>query len=179
MQGPASVGIVIEVRPIRSDEWQRLRAVRFDALADTPEAFITTLEQARESSDSRWKERAENGATGDDQITVIAVDGDRTVGMAVGLKRSTPPIDVVPIVSVFVSRAVRRASVGRRLMEAVERWAHERGPVTLSLWVVDGNDVAIAFYESLGYVATRDRQLITVPPKRWETRYEKRIQDHR
>jgi GNAT superfamily N-acetyltransferase len=170
---------MIEVRPIRSDEWQRLRTVRLDALNDTPEAYTTTLEQARAFPDSLWKERARNGADGVDQITVIALDGERTVGMAVGLRRSSPPVGVVPVVSVFVSPSARRGKVGQRLMEAVERWARKVGAVSTSLWVVDDNASAIAFYESLGYVETHDRQLITVPPKRWETRYEKRTIDHR
>jgi GNAT superfamily N-acetyltransferase len=165
----------VEVRRIRSDDWTRLRDIRIDALTDTPLAFITTLDEARNFPDSLWKERADEGAVGDGQITVIAVDGERTVGMAVGLRRSSPPVDVVPIVSVFVSRSARRGCVGRRLMDGVERWARREGPVTTSLWVVDGNDAAIAFYESLGYVATFDRHLITVPPQRWETRYAKRI----
>lgn len=166
---------MIEVRPIRADEWQRLRAVRLDALADTPEAFTTTHDEARAFPDSLWQKRAKNGAVGVDQITVIALAGERTVGMAVGLRRSTPPVGVVPIVSVFVSPSARRSHVGRSLMEHVERWASEGGAASTSLWVVDDNAAAIAFYESLGYVETRDRQLIAAPPKRWETRYEKRI----
>ena len=170
---------MFEVRPIRSDEWKRLRAVWFDALADAPGSFITTLEEAREFPDSQWQERARNGARGDDQITVIAVDGDRTVGMAVGLKRSSPPLDVVPIVSVFVSTSARRRGVGRELVAAIESWAHDSGRVFTSLWVVDTDDGAIRFYESLGYLSTRDRQLIRVPPKRWETRFEKRLTDAR
>ncbi len=170
---------MIEVRPIRPHEWRRLRAVRLDALADTPEAFTTTLDEARAFPDSLWKERAENGADGVDQITVIAVDGDRTVGMAVGLRRSSPPTDVVPVVSVFVSTSARGRGVGKGLVAAIESWARDSGGACTSLWIVDTNDGAIRFYEPLGYLATHDRQLIRVPPRRWETRFEKRLTDAR
>jgi GNAT superfamily N-acetyltransferase len=106
---------------------------------------------------------------------MIAIEGTRTVGMAVGIDRSTVATGVVAIVSVFVSADVRHRGVGRSLMAAVEDWALSIGATTTSLWVVDGNDVARGFYESLGYTATLDRQRIDVPPVRWETRMVKRI----
>lgn len=55
-------------------------------------------------------------------------------------------------------------------MEGVEGWARSKGVGLTSLWVVDGNDAARRFYEQLGYAATLDRQKISVPPVRWETR---------
>jgi GNAT superfamily N-acetyltransferase len=165
----------IEVRRVRAGEWRRLREVRLDALADSPGAFITTLAEARRFPDSLWRERATAGAHGDEQATMIAIEGTRTVGMAVGIDRSTVATGVVAIVSVFVSADVRHRGVGRSLMAAVEAWALGIGATTTSLWVVDGNDVARGFYESLGYTATLDRQRIDVPPVRWETRMVKRI----
>ena len=160
---------------MRAGEWRRLRDVRLDALADSPEAFITTLAEARSFPDSLWRDRATAGAYGDEQATMIAIEGTRTVGMAVGIDRSTVATGVVAIVSVFVSADVRHRGVGRSLMAAVEAWAEGIGATTTSLWVVDGNDVARGFYESLGYTATLDRQRIDVPPVRWETRMVKRI----
>ena len=66
-------------------------------------------------------------------------------------------------------------SVVAGLMAGVEEWAASIGGTTCSLWVVDGNDGAARFYRSLGYVPTLDRQRISKPPVRWETRYEKRL----
>jgi len=134
-----------------------------------------TADEARGRPDTFWKERADRGSRGEDQVTVIAVEGSRTIGMAVGLVRSSPPTHVVPIISVFVSPSARKSGVGTKLVGAVESWAREVGGSVASLWVVESNHVAIGLYESLGYVQTQDRQLIMAPPIRWETRYEKCI----
>jgi len=158
------------VRPIEAHEWERLRAIRCEALADTPTAYITTLDEARAFPDAVWIDRARAGSSGEDQATWIAVDGDDTVGMAVGLLRPDVRPGVAPIVSVYVSPRARRTGTGRRLMEGVEGWARSKGVGLTSLWVVDGNDAARRFYEQLGYAATLDRQKISVPPVRWETR---------
>lgn len=165
----------IEVRRIRSDEWERIKAIRLAALAESPTAFITTVGEALEHPDEFWIERATSGAAGDTQVTVLAVQGRRTVGMAIGLRRSKPPLDVVPVVSVFVEPAVRRLGVGGELMDGVEQWATSLGAATSSLWVVEENVRAQQFYEARGYTATVDRQKIRVPPERWERRYEKRL----
>ena len=46
---------------------------------------------------------------------------------------------------------VRRAGVGRALMQAGEAWARERGLPVLSLDVWSTNQPALAFYRALGY----------------------------
>lgn len=163
------------VRSIAADEWRRLRSIRFEALANTPTAYITTLDKAKAFPDSVWIDRAEAGSNGADQATMIAVDGAATLGMAVGLLRPDARPGVVPIVSVYVSPQARRTGTGRRLMDGVEDWARSKSATMTSLWVVDGNDVASSFYDQLGYVATLDRQKISVPPIRWETRLVKEL----
>lgn len=165
----------LEVRRIQPTEWKRLRSIRLEALADTPEAFITTLTEAEALPAASWRERARAGATGTAQATMIALDGDRTVGMAVGLLRGDTTKAVVSVVSVFVSRSVRRRGVGALLLRGVETWARDQGVSLTSLWVVDGNAEARSFYETVGYCSTLDRHKITVPPIRWETRFVKEL----
>ena len=166
-----------DVRPVRPDEWERLRAIRLEMLRDTPEAYITTLDEALAFPDDVWIDRAVKGAAGEDQSTLIAVDGTDTVGMAVGLLPRPFRPDVAPVVSVYVAPRARRSGVGTRLMGAVEAWAKSVGAHATSLWVVDGNDPARSFYDSLGYRATLDRQKISIPPVRWETRMVKALSD--
>ena len=163
---------MIEVRQIRPDEWERLRDIRLEALADTPNAFATTLAQAEAFPDSLWQERAVAGATGRDQITVIAMSGDRTVGMTVALGRPRTEMLIVPIVSVYVTPPVRRQGIAKTLLRLAEEWAQGEGATRTSLWVEERNDIARGFYNSIGYGATQDRQ--PMPTSRtWEIRLEK------
>jgi len=147
-----------EVRRIRSDEWTVLRDIRLEALADTPGAFSTTLEEAQAFPDTLWQDRASKGAVGGSQATMLAFEDDAAVGMAVGLLRPHISRHVAPIVSVYVSPGVRRRGVGEQLMDEVEAWAHRNGAITTSLWVAERNVTALMFYEGRGYEATTDRQ---------------------
>ena len=164
---------MIEVRQVRSDEWERLRGIRMEALADTPSAFATTLAQAQAFPDSLWKERVIAGAGGHDQITVLAVSGERTIGMTIALGRPDRDHRVVPIVSVYVTPSERRKGVAGRLLNVAEEWVRDQGGSRTSLWVEEENVPARSFYESIGYIATLDRQRMTSPPAAWEIRLEK------
>ena len=166
---------MIEVRRIRSGEWERLREIRLEALADTPSAFSTTLAEAEAYPDSLWQERAVAGAAGDNQITVLAVSGVRTVGMTIALGRSDSDLEVVPIVSVYVSPSDRRQGVAARLLRLAEEWVSAKGGSRTSLWVEEDNVPARRFYESIGYIATLDRHKMAVSMPTWEVRLEKTV----
>lgn len=45
----------------------------------------------------------------------------------------------------------RRQGLGRRLMEAAEKWLRERDAPKIQLMVRDDNEQAIGFYKALGY----------------------------
>ena len=167
----------IEVRRIAPGDERRLREIRIEALEDAPLAFITTAEEARAHPDDLWHRRVLAGSSGTDQATFLACAGEATVGMAIGLDRSDRAPGVVAVVSVFVSSSARRRGVGDALMSAVESWAMAIGATTTSLWVVDDNASARAFYENRGYRPTLDRQRITAPPQRWETRMYRTLTD--
>ncbi|GAA5158937.1 hypothetical protein GCM10023214_20740 [Amycolatopsis dongchuanensis] len=71
-------------------------------------------------------------------------------GMASGLRL---PDDVVEVRSVWVSPHARGHRVGDRLLEAVEQWARGQGAVAVRLFVLAGNERAIALYRRHGFVA--------------------------
>ena len=162
----------VVIRRVRTEDWRTIRALRLEMLLDSPLAFITTHPEAAAMPDEVWIERCTSRPDGT-TATYAAFDGDVAVGMAVGVDRTRPGRRVVAVVSVYVSPSHRRHGVAGCLMSEVESWAVLRGAHSTSLWVVDGNDGARGFYERIGYRMTLDRQRITAPPVRWETRMEK------
>ena len=52
---------------------------------------------------------------------------------------------------------MRRHGIGRRIMEAAERWLAEQGVWKVQLLIRFGNQEAEGFYEKLGYTDTRSR----------------------
>ncbi len=115
-----------------------LRAVRLAALRDSPEAFTTTLEAARASTEQQWRD-----VTG--RRALAFADGT-AVGM-VGWAESRSHWELI---SLWVAPSVRGRGAANRLVEfVVERAAG--APVELE--VRRTNDRARRFYERAGFRA--------------------------
>lgn len=92
----------------------------------------------------------------DDARAVVAVEGGRVIGYAVGR------ITLLPgfferrrrgyIHDVVTERAFRRRGVGRGLVEALLAWMQESGVTTVELTVAVMNQEAAAFWTRLGFV---------------------------
>lgn len=85
------------------------------------------------------------------RIVLVAEDDGRVVGMAhiVPSGAANAP-HRAEVQRVAVAAEARGTGVGRRLMEAVEEGARERGLTLLWLTTHEGSD-ACAFYEAVGY----------------------------
>ena len=169
MEGPT-----VEVRRVRPDEADLLRRVRLAALADSPEAFSSTYELEAAFGDDVWSDRALAGSAGDDRAMFVAVtegdgSGSEPVGLAGGY-RPNPAEPVVELISMWTSPQVRRAGVGRRLVEAVVGWALAGGATSVGLWVVRGNRAAESLYRSMGFAETGEHAPYPPDPCEDETR---------
>ncbi len=142
--------IEYEVQRARAVDWQRIRAIRLRALADTPDAFGTTLAQDEARPDSEWQSRAKN----DDVAHFLAISSDQdSVGLAVGAPY-TGYTDAAGLFGMWVAPEVRCHSVGRALVQAVIAWARDENYRCVLLDVGDTNAAAIRLYESCGFVRT-------------------------
>jgi GNAT superfamily N-acetyltransferase len=147
-------------RRVRLADWQRLRDLRLRALADTPQAFAETLKEAQQLSDDEWKKRV---APSKESASFVEEADDRSlIGMAFGVCDASE--EVVYLGGMFVDPARRGTGVGRRLVEAVESWARERGAQRIELEVNPEITPALRLYESCGYQPTGNmRQLPSHP----------------
>jgi acetyltransferase len=87
----------------------------------------------------------------DGRDVLVAESGGELVGMAhIAPSGAANAPHRAEVQRVAVDPAVRGSGVGRRLMQAVEEAALERGLTLLWLTTHDGSD-ACAFYEAVGY----------------------------
>jgi GNAT superfamily N-acetyltransferase len=151
------------VRLIRADEGLRLRALRLRALADAPLAFSSTLAEEAAYPDDLWHGRAQRSAAGVEQVTYVAEEEDRWVGMATGLAGGWRG-PATTLVSMFVEPSARRRGLGVALVEEVTAWARGRGMARLHLWVTETNDPAVLLYRRCGFRPTGERQPVEHTP---------------
>lgn len=125
------------------------KEVRLRALEESPTSFSATYAKEAQFPDEEWQKRAAR-CDGDRIIGFLAFEGDRGCGMVFCFSDEQDEA-VGTIVSMWVDPAVRRAGVGRLLIDSVVEWAKERGMHALKLMVTSVNKGAIAFYERIGF----------------------------
>jgi RimJ/RimL family protein N-acetyltransferase len=144
------------VRRVRADEWERLRALRLEALRDTPIGFLETYEAALAKPDEAWRDWAERGAAGDRLALYVAeTDGGEWAGMCGVFVDDDPR--VAHLVAMFVAppHRGRAGRVAERLVDAATRWARDDARArALHLFVHEDNARARAFYMRIGFTET-------------------------
>jgi len=128
------------------------KKVRLRALQDSPSAFGSTYLRESQFTDEEWDARARN-VDGKRAVGYLAVDGEEYCGIAACFLDETE-LQKADLVSMWVAPEYRKAGVGRLLVDAIVRWAADRGVESLRLMVTSRNDAAIEFYKRLGFSMT-------------------------
>ncbi|MFI5035558.1 MAG: GNAT family N-acetyltransferase [Acidimicrobiales bacterium] len=124
-----------------------LRAIRLEALADTPEAFGSTYDETVAWDDAAWRDVAGRWTF------FLAEDEERPVGMVTGGRHDNYP-GTWWLFGMYVVPALRGAGVAERLVARVGDWARDEGASELHLHVTELVPRARAFYEKVGFRAT-------------------------
>jgi RimJ/RimL family protein N-acetyltransferase len=141
----------VEIRRATSAQWRESRDIRLRALADAPDAFLSTLEREQGFDEETWKSRLDRA------YTVFAWEGEDVVGTATG--KPDPHEDGGrEIVGMWVDPAHRRSGVATALVTELVRWARAEGAGSVALWFADGNDRARRLYAECGFALTGERE---------------------
>jgi GNAT superfamily N-acetyltransferase len=156
---------VADVQVVRADAENRdeVRDVRLRALEEAPHAFASSLDREKAFDDAEWLRRVTTNAW-----FLARADG-RTVGLACGIPEPDDE-NGRHLVGMWVEPAFRGRGLSDLLVAAVMAWTRREGAETLALWVVDGNDRALGFYERVGFEATGERQPLPGAPEVMESR---------
>ena len=108
-----------------------------------PAEVLDGLDARRPSRVGIWEQLLHDG-----KYLWLAVDGDDVVGMASAGPRRDTDIDVaLELESIYLLEAVKGTGLGPALMRTAI------GDADAYLWVIDGNERAIAFYRKYGFEA--------------------------
>ncbi|GAA2804063.1 GNAT family N-acetyltransferase [Kitasatospora sp. CM 4170] len=144
------------IRRMAAGEWRELRAIRLEALRDSPKAFSESFAEAAARDDAFWQAKAATEATSAEAALFVARDRS---GAWVGTAGAAP-IPGIPdhahVHGVYVSPAHRGPDgPAVALMDAAIDFAREHtGAAWLTLGVHEDNPRAQAFYRRLGFTDT-------------------------
>ena len=158
---------MVEIRHSRSDDWEILRAIRLEALRESPDAFCTTYDEAFGYADDVWIERSSADPVTSASVSILAIDAEEPVGMAAGILCDESQLEVL---SLFVTPSHRGMGIAQDLMNMLESWGRTRGAKRVILDVEAGNGRAGVFYAHIGYRPTGKRE--TYPGRIWLHRLE-------
>ena len=139
------------IRPLVEADASALQALRAAALLDSPTAFGASPSEDFSRSIEETRERI---TAAGDRVILGAFSGDTLIGM-VGIARehSIKHAHKAGLWGMYVAPSHRGSGAGKRLVnEALKFSANLSGVRQVNLYVNATNAIAIALYESLGFV---------------------------
>jgi len=154
----------IDIRPAAAGDAPAIAQVRVDSWRTTyrgliPDAYLDAMQV--DASAALWERVLSADAT-TASVFVATHDGE-VIGFAAAnvLKEPKHGADA-EITAVYLRREYQHAGIGRRLLAAVVDALRRHGATAMIVWVIAGNKVARAFYESLG------GELVIEQPFQWD-----------
>jgi RimJ/RimL family protein N-acetyltransferase len=141
-------------RRLNPGEGHLYRAVRLEALRESPEAFSSRYEDAVARSDQSWADQADSSATGSNRATFVTME-DQPVGLA-ALYRDESAANVGELIQMWVAPEMRGGSVATDLLLEIFRWASSNRISYVKAEVMKSNARALRFYEKFGFSLSAD-----------------------
>ncbi len=145
--------MTIVVRRFEAAEWPEYRKLRLRSLADSPDAFGSTLDREAERRDEEYRDRLARAAHADRDLPLLALVDGVPAGLSWGRIDDQQP-DTVHLYQVWVAPEYRGRGVGQALLDAVIAWSRASGARRLRLGVTRGDSAAVRLYRRAGFVET-------------------------
>ncbi len=110
------------IRSFAAHEWATYKDLRLHALAESPDAFGSTLAKEADRPDAEWASRLAAGVNSSWDFPVVAEIDGQAIGLAWG-RIEEPNPDVANLYQVWVHPSYRQLGIGQMLLEAVINWA--------------------------------------------------------
>ena len=143
----------LDLQVLTPVDWPLLKAVRLDALKDSPHAFMSRYDVEWDRSETEWRRAIETATW------IIARDTERAVGLARSVSEPARP-SVRYLESIWVDPGRRRRGVFRALLHKLADLERHVGASELLLWVLEDNHTARHAYAAVGFRPTGERQLV-------------------
>jgi GNAT superfamily N-acetyltransferase len=137
------------VRPFAAHEWPSYRALRLRALAESQEAFGSTLADEADRPAEHWSARLANGVESALELPLVAELRGDPAGLL--WARVDPAERAAHLYQMWVAPEHRGRGAGARLVAAAVAWARVSGARALFLCVTRGDTPATRLYARAGF----------------------------
>ncbi|HEX2704249.1 MAG TPA: GNAT family N-acetyltransferase [Candidatus Lustribacter sp.] len=149
----------IDVRRLSEDDWQDYRAVRLDALRESPDAFVATHAEESALDEAHWRDRLRRS------VRLVASVEAKDIGV-VSVGRAGHTGDgfsdadgaVGELFGLWVHPSLRGQGVAMQLVNEGAAQARDAGSTHLCYWVGTDNGPAVAFASGIGFRPTDHRR---------------------
>ncbi|RJQ73720.1 GNAT family N-acetyltransferase [Pseudonocardiaceae bacterium YIM PH 21723] len=159
---------------VTTEDGQRLKELRLEALKDTPLAFAEHYAEAAQLPDDHWDQRVVRFCQPDRVLLVSDDEDGRWTGMIGAFTEAVwqtkpdelhPPVEApwTMLYSVYVRPEHRASGVADELMAAALDWSKDHGGHVI-LQVLEDNQRAIRFYQRHGFQLTDARSPYPLDP---------------
>ncbi|MDN3576373.1 GNAT family N-acetyltransferase [Chitinimonas viridis] len=152
-----------QIQRIRPDQGEVLRGLRLSGLNEAPDAFGRRYAEIAARPLQYWDDHVRRYATSAESATFVLYRTGKPVGMA-GAYLEGGRRDHAYICNMWVEPTFRRGGAGARLVNTANRWLAEQGVERINAWVVETNDTALRFYETLGFMRTEQKRQMPSNP---------------
>lgn len=139
--------MTLTIRRTAESDWSDLRSIRLASLAESPQSFGLTLEEASKYSDDQWKDRAGNRTP---PAYFIVRAGDTLAGLIGGVLIESD----FNLIAMWVAPTHRGTGIGKALISELFAHASHSGHAQVTLMVSPSNASASNLYMRMGFEFT-------------------------
>lgn len=142
--------IPVIYRTLLPEEWETYRELRLAALAESPDAFGSTLAAEQTRSPAQWRDRLAAAQASGGDLPLVALMEELAVGLVWGKVDATDAA-LINVFQMWVAPAQRARGIGKALLGQVIAWAESINAKALQLGVTCGDTAANHLYASMGF----------------------------
>lgn len=140
------------IRPMEAHDWPKYRQARLGSLADSPDAFGSTLAAEQDRTPDAWVAQLSAAAVSGQDCPLIA----ELAGVVVGLvwaKVDATNASAVNVFQMWVAPESRGRGVAATLLREAIKWARSKRARVVQLGVTCGDTSAVRLYLREGFQA--------------------------
>lgn len=142
--------MTVTIRLLAPHEWCTYRDLRLAALADSPDAFGSTLAAELDRQPDQWRDRLAAAQVSGGDLPLVAIAEGRAVGL-VWAKEDVVVSGLVNVFQMWVAPEARKQGIARAMLDQVISWARSIDAIALQLGVTSGDTAAARLYTSAGF----------------------------